>query len=177
MAARGRRPSLEGPGIPARDDHARLAYSLDLNGSERFQIFVREIGSGAVIDGPIEDARGDVVWANDGATLFYTVIDENHRPYQVRRHHVGADAADDAVVYEEADPGFFVGLDKSQSGRFVQILAHDHTTTEVHLIDAEAPESAPRVVAARETGIEYDVSDHGERLFILTNADGAVASR
>ena len=157
-------------------DHRRLAYALDLNGSERYRLFVRDIASGAVIDGPIEDARGDVVWAGDGETLFYTVIDENHRPWQVRRHRVGS-AGPDPVVYEESDPGFFVGLDKTESGRFVAISAHDHTTSEVRLIEAAAPESAPRLVAARERGVEYDVAHRGGLLYILTNAGGAVDFR
>ena len=154
-------------------DHRRLAYALDLNGSERYRLFVRDIASGAVIDGPIDDAHGDVVWAVDGETLFYTVIDENHRPWQVRRHRVGGDASADPVVYEESDPGFFVGLGKSESGRFVTISAHDHTTSEVRLIEADAPENPPRLVAARERGVEYSVAHRGGLLYILTNADGA----
>ena len=154
-------------------DHRRLAYALDLNGAERYRLFVRDIASGAIIDGPIEDARGDAVWAADGETVFYTVIDENQRPYQVRRHRVGGDPAADPVVYEESDPGFFVDIDKTESGRFVAISAHDHTTSEVRLVEASAPESAPRLVAARERGIEYDLSHHGELLYILTNADAA----
>ena len=154
-------------------DHRRLAYTLDLNGSERYRLFVRDIASGAVIDGPIEDAYGDVIWAADGETVFYTVLDENHRPYQVRRHRVGSAAEADPVVYEESDPGFFLRIGESENRRFVLISAHDHTTSEVHLIEAAAPESAPRLVAARERGIEYDAALRGDRLYILTNADGA----
>ncbi len=157
-------------------DHRRLAYSTDVNGSERYRIFVRDIASGEIVDDPIEDARGDVVWANDGATVFYTVIDDNHRPWQVRRHRVG-DGGEDAVVYEEADPGFFVGIGKSESGRFVIVSAHDHTTSEVRLIDADAPGSEPRIVAPRDPGVEYDVAHRSNRLFVRTNADGAVDFR
>ena len=157
-------------------DHRRLAYSTDVNGSERYRIFVRDIASGEIVDDPIEDARGDVVWANDGATVFYTVIDDNHRPWQVRRHRVG-DGGRDAVVYEEADPGFFVGIGKSESGRFVIVSAHDHTTSEVRLIDADAPGAEPRIVAPRDPGVEYDVAHRGDRLFVRTNADGAVDFR
>ena len=154
-------------------DHRRLAYTLDLNGSERYRLFVRDIASGTVIDGPIEDAHGEAIWAADGETVFYTVLDDNHRPYQVRRHRVGSDPGADPVVYEEADPGFFIRIGESESRRFVMISAHDHTTSEVHLIDSAVPESAPRVVAARERGVEYDVSLRGGLLYILTNADGA----
>ena len=154
-------------------DHRRLAYALDLNGSERYRIFVRDIASGTVIAGPIEDGRGDVVWAADGETVFYTVIDENQRPYQVRRHRIGGAADEDAVVYEESDPGFFVGIDKTESGRFVAISAHDHTTSEIHLIESDAPDATPRLAAARARGIEYSVAERGGLLHILTNADGA----
>ena len=154
-------------------DHRRLAYATDVNGSERYRIFVRDIVSGETVDGPVEDARGDVVWANDGATAFYTVIDDNHRPWQVRRRRVG-DGGEDAVVYEESDSGFFVGIEKSESGRFVVVSAHDHTTSEIRLIDADAPEDGPRLVAHRDSGVEYDVAHRGDRLFIRTNADGAV---
>ena len=154
-------------------DHRRLAYTLDLNGSERYRLFVRDIASGAVIDGPIEDAYGDVVWAADGETVFYTVLDENHRPYQVRRHRIGSAPEADPVVYEESDPGFFLRIGESESRRFVLISAHDHTTSEVHLIESAAPETEPRLVAARERGVEYDIALRGDRLYILTNADGA----
>ena len=154
-------------------DHRRLAYTLDLNGSERYRLYVRDIASGAVIDGPIENAHGEVIWAADGETVFYTVLDENHRPYQVRRHCVGSAAETDPVVYEEADSGFFLRIGESENKRFVMISAHDHTTSEIHLIEAAAPESEPRLVAARERGIECDVALRGDRLYILTNADGA----
>ncbi len=157
-------------------DHRRLAYATDVNGSERYRIFVRDIASGEIVDGPVEDARGDVVWANDGATVFYTVIDDNHRPWQVRCHRIG-DRDGDAVVYEESDPGFFVGIGKSESGRFVTVSAHDHTTSEIRLIDADAPEEAPRLVAPRDPGVEYDVAHRGDRLFIRTNAGGAIDFR
>ena len=154
-------------------DHHRLAYTLDLKGSERYRLFVRDIASGAVIDGPIEDAHGEVIWAADGETVFYTVLDENHRPYQVRRHRIGSAPEADPVVYEESDPGFFLQLGESENRRFVLISAHDHTTSEVHLIEAAAPESAPRLIAARERDIEYDVAFRGDHLYILTNAAGA----
>ena len=154
-------------------DHRRLACTLDLNGSERYRLFVRDIASGAVIDGPIEDAYGDVIWAAEGETVLYTVLDENHRPYQVRRHRIGSAPEADPVVYEESDPGFFLRIGESESRRFVLISAHDHTTSEVHLIESAAPETEPRLVAARERGVEYDIALRGDRLYILTNADGA----
>src|SRR5262249_10261758 len=71
------------------------------------------------------------------------------------------------------DSGYYVSVDETQSGRFVLICAHDHQTSEIFLIDSDQPESAPRVVAARQHGHEYSVDHHGDRLIVLTNSSGA----
>ena len=154
-------------------DHRLLAYALDLNGSERYAIHFRDLTTGEALPDRIADARGDLVWANDGATLFYTVLDDNHRPWRVMRHEIGDDSGQDAIVYEESDAGFFVSIDKTENRRFVTITAHDHTTSEVHLIDADAPAGAPRCVHPRERDLEYEISHHRDALYILTNANGA----
>ena len=123
----------------------------------------------------IESTQGDMVFSADGKTLFYTVLDENHRPSKVFRHSVGDDPANDVLIYEETDPGFFIGVSKTESGRFILIDAHDHAeTSEVWMINASRPETAPQLIAKRSTGVSYDVSDHNERLILHTNINGAV---
>ncbi len=156
-------------------DHARFAYAVDVTGGEYNTIRVRDAASGAVIDEAVTNAEPGFVWANDGDTLFYVALDEHHRPHRVYRHTVGASAADDVLVYHEDDSGFFLSLDKTESGRFILIEAHDHAdTAEVRTIDADAPGKPPVLVAPRDTGVTYEITDSGERFLILTNADGAV---
>ncbi len=154
-------------------DHRFLAYAVDRRGSERHVIHSRDLGTGATLDEHLDDAHGDMAWANDGRTLYYTVLDENHRPAQVRRHRLGDDAAADAVVYEEPDAGFYVSLEKTASGRFIVITGDDHATSEVRVLDADDPDAPLRLVATREDGVRYQIAHHGDRFVILTNADGA----
>jgi oligopeptidase B len=154
-------------------DHRRLAYATDLNGSEIYTIRVKDLAQDRLLDDTIANAHGSLAWANDGETFFYTVLDDNHRPSRVYRHRIGQDPAADVLVYEEPDAGFFVSIGRTESRRFIVIDAHDHETSEVRLIDAAQPDSPPVLVAPRETGLEYSVSHHGDRLIILTNADGA----
>ncbi len=154
-------------------DHRLLAYAVDGNGSEIYTVHVKDLSTGEVLPDRLGGARGDVVWAADGRTLFYTVLDEEHRPRRVYRHRLGDDQAADALVYEEPDPGFFVGLDRTESGRFVLIQSWDHTTSEVRYLDAGEPEGAFALVEPRARDVEYDVTDHGDRWLIRTNADGA----
>jgi oligopeptidase B len=154
-------------------DHKLLAYAVDERGSEYFEIRVRDLATGADLADVIPATAGAVAWAADGRTFFYVHMDENHRPSSVHRHVVGSDPAGDALVYAEADPGFFVGVGTTQSEAFIVIDTHDHETSEVRLIDARDPAAEPRLVAGRKTGEEYHL-DHGDdRFFILTNAGGA----
>lgn len=154
-------------------DHRLFAYSVDLNGSEFYTILIKDLDGGALLEERLENAQGGFVWANDSSTLFYTVLDDNHRPSRVFKHLIGTDSSSDELVYEEPDPGIFVSVDSTESRRFILIDAHDHETSEVHLIDTEDPTSEPRLVAAREKGVEYSVSHLSGELLILTNAQGA----
>lgn len=154
-------------------DHRLLAYAVDTKGSELYTIRVRDLASGEDLPDVIADTRGDLVWANDSQTLLYVRLDENHRPRAVYRHRLGTPASDDALVYTEEDTGFSIALGKTLSGRFLILDTHDHETSEIYLIDAARPDSAPVVVEPRTPGHEYSVDHHGERLFINTNSAGA----
>jgi len=152
-------------------DHRLLACAIDTTGAEFCTILVRDLDSAAWLDLRIEQALGDLAWAADGQYLFYTLIDDDHRPRWVRRRHVWS--GDDVLVYEEPDPGFFVCVDETESGRYVLIGSRDPDTDEVRVIPADDPTAAPRCLRAREPGVEYDVTDHGDRWVILTNAGDA----
>jgi len=155
--------------------HDLVAWSADRKGSEYFTIRIRDAASGKDLVDEVPDTSGDIAWDASGKSFLYVHVDEEHRPLKVFRHIVGTPATDDALVYEEEDHGFYVGVGKTQSGGFLLIDTHDHQTSEIRLIPADAPETPPRLVATREHGVEYDIEHDAdrERFFILTNLDGA----
>lgn len=152
--------------------HRYLAWAADRAGSEYYDITIRDLETGTDSPEVIRETAGSYVWSNDSRSLYYTEYDDNHRPYRVRLHVIGTDQADDPVIFEESDPGFFVGVGRTLSDRYIVIDAHDHQTSECWLIDAESG-GAPRLVAPRLTEREYDVEEREGLLYILTNADGA----
>ncbi len=152
--------------------HRFLAWAADRNGSEYYTIKVRDLETGKDITDTIEKSAGGTVWSADSKSLYYVELDENHRPYQVRRHAMGTSQSEDEIVYTEADPGFFVNVSKTLSGKFVVISAGDHQTSEAHLIDAQT-NGVPMLVAGRKVGREYSVDEREGTLFILTNDNGA----
>ncbi len=146
-----------------------LAYSTDTNGSERFKMVVKDLETGDLLEEEIEETTGNVVWSADDASFLYTLVDENWRPWQVRRHVLGQPVEQDSIVYEESDPGFFVGLALTTSREYILIGAGDHVTSEVRLIPASDPGASPLVVSPRRTGHEYSLDHQGDRFVIRTN--------
>jgi oligopeptidase B len=95
-----------------------------------------------------------VVWTLDSRAFFYVKLDDNHRPLQVWHHRLGTLQAEDVLVYEEQDPGWFTHIHESTSGRFGVIAGGDHETSEQHLIDLADPDAKPRLVAARRPRVQ-----------------------
>ena len=155
-------------------DHRLQAWSADTKGSEYFAIRVRDWESGKDLDDLVEETDGAVVWNASSTAFYYVKLDDNHRPMQVWQHRLGTPQTDDILIYEEQDSGWFTHIHESASGRFCVIAGGDHETSEQWLIDLVNAEAKPRLVAAREEGVQYSVADRGDKLFILTNADGAI---
>ena len=154
-----------------------LLYSTDHDGSERYTMRIRDLRRGDDLADVIPETTYGSAWAGDD-TVFYVRMDEAMRPHQVWRHEIGADPADDVLVYEDPDERFFVGVGLSRTERWVQIASGSKITSEELLIPADDPTREPAVVQPREQGVEYEVTHaptpDEDRFVILTNADGAV---
>ena len=154
-------------------DHALCAYAADDKGSELHAVRVLDLATGRVVDEAVRDTSGALAWCNDSRTFYYTVLDDNHRPSRVFRHRVGTPRDGDTLIYDEADPGFFVGIGITESRRVLVVSAHDHVTSEIHVMDADDPEATLRLLVPREKGVEVHASHHGSRFLFHTNAGGA----
>jgi oligopeptidase B len=159
--------------IDHSSDHKRLLWGFDDRGSEFFSLRVRDLATGTDLSDQIADTGGSGIWsaANDG--FFYTRLDANHRPSKVLFHQLGDDPANDRLVYEETDPGFFMDVGGTRSNEWILIGINDHETSEYRIFSAADPSAEPKVVSSRETGLQYDLEEGGDIFFILTNEGGA----
>ncbi|WP_011580205.1 MULTISPECIES: S9 family peptidase [Chelativorans] len=160
-------------GVGHSPDHRYMLWSIDDKGSEFFTLRVRDLETKRDLADHVEGTNGSGTFTADARGFYYTRLDDNHRPSKVFYHAIGADSAQDRLVYEEADPGFFMNVFGSRLDDFIFISIHDHETSEYRILPANEPHAEPRIVAPREPGIRYDIEPAGEEFFILTNRDGA----
>ena len=153
-------------------DHALLSWAHDDKGSELYTISFRDLATGKDMADVITDTNGGGVFSKDSKAFIYTRVDDNHRPSRLYLHRIG-ESGEDKLLYEESDPGFFLGAGKTQSGDWIVIDSHDHESSQAWLLPANEPDATPLQVSKRETGIEYDIDEGDGILYILTNRDGA----
>jgi len=154
-------------------DHKWLAYSMDTDGSEQYSIFIKNLETGELLEESIPNSYYSLEWGNDSQTLFYDVLDENHRPVKIFKHRLGDDPAEDDLIYQEMDERFFVHVGKSASKRFMYVVAAGNNMAEWHFMEAADSGSQLTLIEPRRENFEYDVADHGDRFLIRHNGDGA----
>ena len=146
-----------------------LAYSLDLKGSEYFTIHVRDIKTNEIITDKIENTSGSILFSLDDRFIFYSKLDENHRPKKIFRHEIGKSIKEDLLIFEEKTPAFTVSIGISADEKYYFINSSDHNTSEKYYFKSNESLPKPKIVRKREKGIIYSVSSWGGYFYIHTN--------
>lgn len=154
-------------------DHTKLIWGIDDKGSEYYTLKVRDLETMQDNAETVSDTSGGGVWNAQSDGFYYTRVDANHRPSRLFFHKLGTPESEDRLIHEEKDPGFFLGVGGSSLDDFVFVDIHDHETSEVWLIPANDASAEPGLVAERQPGVEYSLTEGGDVFYILTNADGA----
>jgi len=159
-------------GVAVSPDTRLLAWALDTVGRRKYTIFFHNLETGEVMSDVISEVTGNLTWANDNRTLFYAKQDpETLRSYQIHRHVLGTDPAQDVLVYEETDPTFSVYVWKTRSERYILIHSDQTLTSEIRYLDANNAQGDFQVIAPRERGVEYSADHVGNRFIIRTNLE------
>ena len=159
---------------PGPDDRI-LAWSVDLNGAEKYTLRFRDLTTGQDLPDEVPDTYYTGAWDATGTRFLYVVPDHAMRPWQVREHILGTSTASDRLVLQEDDEAFEVTVHATRSGEWIVIESHSRDTSECWLLPSGDTTVEPRSVAGRRRGTEYTV-DHapwgdGDELLMVTNDD------
>lgn len=157
-------------GLQISFDQTILAYGVDTTGARFYKVCFKDLGTGQVLQDEILNVAS-FAWANDNKTIFYTVIDEAKRPYQIWRHELGCNSQDDILVFHETDVSFRTYVYKTKSKQYLIIGSSSTLSTEMRFLQANTPFENFQVVNPREPDHEYFVSHHEDKFYIRTNLD------
>lgn len=147
-----------------------LAYAIDTIGRRISTIRIKDLRTGRDLADVIPRVTGNMAWAEDNRTLFYTKQDSvTLRPSRIYRHTLGTAASADQLVYEDTDETYYTSVFKTRSNRYVMIQSWQTMTTEYHYLPADRPHTPFKVLLPRERGREYFADHFGDYFYVLTN--------
>ena len=146
-----------------------LAYTIDFDGSENYILKIKDLKLNVELSDKLIGLAESVEWANDNETLFYVTKDDASRPFQLWRHSLGTDQAEDSLIYEENDESYHMELKRSKSGKYIFMILGNNITTECWVLDRDLPNNDFILMQERRDGVEYEPMHQGNRFLILTN--------
>ena len=146
-----------------------LGYSLDTKGSEYYTIYIRDINTKKLVTDKIEETSGGITFSLDDQYVFYSKLDENHRPRKIYRHKLGTKVSEDQLIFEEKSEAFTVGISLSSDDKYFFISSSDHNTSEQYYFDVNEKNPKPKLIEKRQRGILYSVNSWDGKFYNHTN--------
>ena len=146
-----------------------LGYSLDLKGSEYYTIYVRNIKTRKLVTEKIEDTAGGITFSLDNKFIFYSKLDENHRPRKIFRHKIGTSVKEDTLIFEEKSKAFTVSIGLSSDEKYFFVTTSDHNTSEQYYFSVDEKDPKPKLIKQRKRGIIYSVNSWNGFFYNHTN--------
>jgi oligopeptidase B len=150
-------------------DGKLLAYAYDDNGSERFDLHIRNLDTGEELPDIIPGTLSSIVWTKDSKGLVYGLANENWRTDNAHYHRLGDDPKKAKLLYKEDDIGFGVAVGITAQEDWIVIATGDNVTSEVRLVPADNPVAEPILISPRKVGRQYSADVRDGVLYILTN--------
>ena len=151
-------------GYSLSPDNKKVAYFFNETGSyAEYVMKIKDLETDEEIGFTVIGATS-VAWANDNNTLFYGLIDQTLRPFQVHRRGLTDDQS--TLIYEENDARFRTYVSGSKTKDFIFIGSASSTTSEERFISADSPQDQFKLFYPREQGVEYSVYSHKNNFFV-----------
>ncbi|MGZ3782849.1 MAG: oligopeptidase B, partial [Pseudobdellovibrionaceae bacterium] len=161
-------PFFTSTGPRVSPNHEMMAYAVDTVGRRFFTIYFKDLKTGKTLPETIENVTGNIVWANDNETVFYTEQNpETLRAEKIYRYNIHTKKKD--LVYFEKDETFTVAVSKALSQKFIYIGAYSTLTNEIQYISADKPKDKFKIFSPRQREHEYIVTDGGDKFYIISN--------
>ncbi|WP_035775708.1 S9 family peptidase [Arthrobacter sp. H5] len=159
-------------GLAVTEDGTLLAYAQDNAGDERFTLRIKDLRTGNLLADEIPNVFYGLEFSPDGTQVFYTVVDDSWRPYQVKSHTLGTPAEADTVIYEEDDVAMWTGFDISADRTQLIIGIGCSEYSEYRVLDLTTPRAELLTLIPREEKVLYEADPltiDGRRHYLLTH--------
>ncbi|HMO40292.1 MAG TPA: S9 family peptidase [Saprospiraceae bacterium] len=159
-------------GLSVSPDNKLLAYGEDTLSRRIYTIRFKNMETGELLPDMIPGVQGDIAWASDNKTVFYTAKDlQTLRGYKIMKHRLGTPVSQDVEIFNEKDETFNVYVYRSKSDKYLIIASSTTLSQEYRILEADKPDAAFRIFQPRVRELEYSIDHFGDKFYIRTNLD------
>ncbi len=155
--------------LQVSEDNRLLAYSVDTVSRRIYTIYFKDLSTGETLPDKIVNTSGNLTWANDNRTLFYSTKDATLRADKIWKYRLEDPDRQNLLVYEETDPTYNTFVFKSKSGKYLIIGSGSTLSDEYRYLDAMNPDGRFTVFQPRQKDLEYSIAHYNDRFYIRTN--------
>jgi prolyl oligopeptidase len=164
------------------EDGKLLAYGLSKSGSDRQEIKIRRVDSGADYDEMLRWCRfTQIAWRHNGSGFFYnrfpdpnTVAPEDQTNYnRVYQHKLGTDQSQDELIYEDLNnKELSFSPTVTEDGKFLVLHVSHGTDTKNRIYYRQIEGGGPFVKLLNEADARYDfIGNTGTAFYFNTDSD------
>jgi len=151
-------------------DNNLLAFTVDTIGRRQHTIKFKDLTTGEIFPTGIENASGDVVWAADNQTVFFTLIEPRTLRYDRVMRYNFIDRKEPVMVYYEADDTFYyMNVGRSKDDRYIQIFINSTLSNEIRILPSDKPKDQFKAFQPRQRDLRYSIYPFGDKFYVLTN--------
>lgn len=147
--------------------HRLLAYSVDFDGSEKYEIRIKDLTTGKELKDKVPNTNGGLVWAKDSLAFYYVELDSQQRPVKIKRHLLGSDPKKDETLYHEKNQEYFLDVFGSSSEDFIFAAAYGKTSSEIFYLSSHDNSAKLKLFQKRKADHEYFVDHHHDLGFLV----------
>ena len=136
-------------------DASLMAYSVDFDGDEVYELRFRDLTTGADLVDVVPRSAPGGAWSADSAYFFYLVHDESWRQHQVWRHRLGKPAVTTSWCWRSRTSSSRWSCRPRAPGSCWSSGRPTGTPARCGCSTPRDPTSAPRSVGGRRRGVEY----------------------
>lgn len=147
-----------------------LAFAVDDMGRRIYTIHFKNLESGEILSESIPEVTGNLIWAADNQTVFYSKQDpETLRSHRIYKHILGTEPGEDSLIFEEVDEEFSCQVHKSKSEEYLFIHSESTISSEMRFLKASDPKGEFTLLQSRIPHLEYAADHYGDHFWIRTN--------
>tara|TARA_B100000408_G_scaffold3031_1_gene2523 strand:+ start:269 stop:2398 length:2130 start_codon:yes stop_codon:yes gene_type:complete len=157
-------------GMSVSPDNNWLAYGIDTLSRRFYTIYFKNLSTGNILEQVVPNTTGNIAWANDNKTVFYTLKNKiTLLSEKIYRHKIGSDPVKDVLVYKEDDIEYYTGVYRSKSGKYIIIWNGSTLVSDYHILSADNPDGDFMNFTPRGTEHEYSITHYQDKFYIVTN--------